>query len=222
MISMQLSQYPYLLVYLFRRLFNKQGTFFCNGFEYRYFEHPYNRTWMNERAVEIPIVWEWVQKYSPDDILEIGNVFPHYFRTHHMVVDKYEKGDRIIQQDVVSLNLPKRFALIVTISTLEHVGWDETPREIGKHLWAISNLKRHLAPGGTLIVTLPLGYNSALDNDLLIGQIAFDETLYFKRFSIYTWEQASVVDVKSSTYGDLFPTSNGLVIGFIHKEGDLV
>ena len=32
------------------------GTFVFAGHVYRYFRHPYNATWRNERAVEIPIV----------------------------------------------------------------------------------------------------------------------------------------------------------------------
>ena len=218
-VSMQISQYPYLLVYLYRRLFKKPATFLCNGCEYTYFEHPYNRTWMNERAVEIPIIWQWVKKYSPAEVLEIGNVLPHYFRTRHTVVDKYEKRSKVIQEDVANLDLPKRFALIVTISTLEHVGWDENPREPGKHLRALATLNRHLTSDGILIVTLPLGYNFDLDDDLFAGRITFDDALYFKRLSLQTWKQTSVSEAKDLSYGDPFPTSNGLLIGFIHNRG---
>lgn len=219
-VSMQVGQYPYLLAYLWRRLFRKPRIFHYNGREYTYFEHPYNRTWMNERAVEIPIVWELVQKHPSDDVLEVGNVLSHYFRIGHTVVDKYERGRHTFQQDVTDLDLPKRFALIVTVSTIEHVGWDEMPRMPGKHLQALATLKRHLAPDGILMVTFPLGYNTVLDEDLFSGRLAFDEMHYLQRLSVETWKQASVDEVKGSTYGHPFRTSNGLVIGLIRNRGE--
>ena len=53
---------------------------------------------------------------------------------------------------------------IVSISTIEHVGWDETPRDPKKIPLALENLTtRCLAPDGEIVVTLPLGYNTYLD-----------------------------------------------------------
>jgi hypothetical protein len=51
----------------------------------------------------------------------------------------------------------------VSISTLEHVGWDEMTREPMKILKAIENLKNLTNPKGKIVVTLPLGYNPELD-----------------------------------------------------------
>jgi hypothetical protein len=56
--------------------------------------------------------------------------------------------------------------LIVSISTLEHVGWDEEDKNPVKVLQAIEILKSLLAPLGKIVVTLPLGYNPIIDDYL--------------------------------------------------------
>ena len=52
-----------------------------------------------------------------------------YYKFEHDIVDKYEKKKGIINQDIVDYKPDKKYDLIISISTLEHVGWDETPRE---------------------------------------------------------------------------------------------
>ena len=43
------------------------------------FDHPYNTTILNERAVEIPVVMAWLYRGDPlGDVLEVGNVLQHY------------------------------------------------------------------------------------------------------------------------------------------------
>jgi hypothetical protein len=157
-----------------------------------------------------------MKQQMPADVLEIGNVMLHYVSFGHTVADKYEKAHGVIQQDVVELNLPKRYPLIVTISTLEHVGWDESPRVPHKHLAALANLKRHLAPGGLLAVTFPIGYNPNLDDDLNAGMLGFDEILYLKRIAKETWQQANADEVRGAQYNTPFRASNAIVIGFLH------
>jgi len=214
MLSMQISQYPYILIHLYRRLFHKTRVFRFNGQKFSYFEHPYNRTWLNERAVEIPIIWNLMKQYAPSDVLEIGNVISHYFDFGHVIVDKYEKAHGVIQQDVVQLNLPGRFSLIATISTLEHVGWDETPRVSEKHLAAIANLKQHLAPNGLLVATFPIGYNSNMDDDLNAGRLGFDDIQYFKRLTVEDWQQVSADNTRGAIYNSPFRAANAIAIGF--------
>lgn len=213
MFSMQVSQYPYALLHLYRKLFKKPRYFDCEGKAYEYFEHPYNRTWLNERAVEIPIIWDEMKNYAPQDVLEIGNVMSHYFHFGHTVVDKYEKRAGTIQQDVVDLKLSRRYQLIVSISTLEHVGWDETPRTPGKHLTALDVLRNYLIPGGVLLVTFPLGYNPLLDEDLYFERLGFDKVLYLKRLSVEDWRQTNLEEVRGAKYNEPFRAANALVVG---------
>ena len=54
-----------------------------------------------------------------------GNVLLHYFPADHEIVDKYEKGDGIVNEDIVNFRPGKKYDLIVSISTLEHISWNE-------------------------------------------------------------------------------------------------
>jgi len=190
---------------------------FC-GEKYRYFCHKYNHPHLNERAVELPIVWKEVQKHKSSEVLEIGNVLSHYFPTKHLVVDKYEVAPGVINEDVIEFKSKKKFRLIVSISTLEHVGWDEKVKSKDKIPKAIKHLKKMLAPGGTLLVTLPLGYNSYLDEHLRAGKIKFDEVFYMERTSKFnSWREVSRNSFKKKPrYGSPYENANVVVFARIN------
>lgn len=175
-------------------------------------------TWRGERAVEVPIIWEIVKKHHGKRILEVGNVLSHYFSVNHDILDKYEKAEGVINQDVVDFQPSEKYDLIVSISTLEHVGWDEEPRDPLKILRAIQNLKNLIASGGKMIVTLPLGYNSEMDKLLKEGKIHFTEQYYLKRISRDSkWIEVDWNDVWEAKFGSPFYAANGLIIGIIEK-----
>ncbi|MEM3771557.1 MAG: hypothetical protein QXW80_04540 [Candidatus Micrarchaeia archaeon] len=99
----------------------------------RYFINQYNAV-DSERCVEIPFVMYFVKKYMGKEIMEVGNVLNHYDPFSHLVVDKYERGKNVINGDIVDFNTDKKFDLIISISTVEHIGFDELPRTPGKAL----------------------------------------------------------------------------------------
>jgi hypothetical protein len=140
-----------------------RGEFSFQGGRYPYLFHPHKWTWLTERAVEVPVVQAIVDRSAGQRVLEVGNVLSHYRRQSHLVVDKYERAPGVLNRDVLDLGDLGRFDLIVAISTIEHVGWDEEPRDPGKAQLAIARLQAMLAPGGRLVVTLPVGYNASLD-----------------------------------------------------------
>ena len=171
-----------LYYYLYWRHLNREFIF--NGKKYRYFYHPYNTTWKNERKVEIPIIYELLEQNQGKRILEVGRVLPHYFSVSHDVLDKYEKGKNVINEDVVDFTPPGKYDLIVSISTLEHIGWNEAPKEPEKAAKAIENLKRCLNPGGKIVFTVPIGQNPHLDNLIRNKTIRTDKLYYFNEIII--------------------------------------
>ena len=175
-------------------------TFVFRGQTYDYFCHPYNTTWNNERTVEIPIVSKIVSEYREKNILEVGNVLSHYFNCQHDVLDKYETADPIIHQDAVDFHPSKKYDLIVSISTIEHIGWDEQPKEPEKGLCTLKNLVQCLAPGGQMVVTFPLVYNPALDRLFEDGKLPFTEQYYLKRISDREWKEAGWGEVRGTKY----------------------
>ncbi len=139
-------------VYWYYKNFKSLRTFTFQKDAYNYFYHKYNATWRNERAVEVPIIWRMVKKYHGQKILETGNVLSHYFLVNHDILDKYEKADGVVNQDVIDFQPTKKYDLIISISTLEHVGWDENLREPMKILQAIENLKKSLPQKGNWLL----------------------------------------------------------------------
>lgn len=213
---------PSFLRFNYYRLFMSwDKTFRFQGNDYNYFYHWFNITWANERAVEIPIIYKIIQEHKNTDILEVGNVLSHYFNIDHDIVDKYEVADGVINQDIVNFHPNKKYGLIVSISTLEHVGWDEIPREPNKIFHALENLKKCLIPGGKLIITFPIGLNPMLDMFLETGKIKFTENYYLKRISKEnTWIELNSNFCKAK-FGYPFTAANVLFIGIYHKPNKL-
>jgi hypothetical protein len=190
-------------------------TFRFDGKEYEYLYHSYNKTWKNERGVEIPIFRELILRHQGKRILEVGNVLAHYLPVQHDVVDKYEVAPGVINQDIVEFVPPKRYDLIFSVSTLEHVGWDEEPLNPAKLLQAIDHLRTAcLAPLGTLVASLPIGYNRYFDDLLRSGKSPFTTQRFLKRASKRNyWVESDWENCRDAPYGRF--VANALVIGFI-------
>lgn len=201
-----------------RRTFGPR-TFVLDGTAYRYFYHRYNTTWRNERIVEIPVAQRAVEAAKGRRILEVGNVLAHYYRGTHDILDKYERAPGVVNADVVDFRPGKEYDLIVSVSTIEHVGFDEEPRDSTKTLRAVEHLKTLLAPGGTMLVTVPLGYNPDLDALLREGRFPFTKIRTLKRVSADNrWQEVAWDEVKDARYGAPFPAANAVLIGMLEKE----
>jgi len=207
----------------FYRRFGKaklRGTFQFQGKSYQYFSHPYNAAWRNERIIEVPIISEIINNHKGKSILEVGNVLSHYFTIKHTILDKYEKGSRVINQDALEYTATEKYDLIVSISTLEHIGWFwyENPRTYRKVCTAIENLTRALKPSGKMVITIPKGQNFKLDELIRKGEIQFDELYCLKRISRDNqWVETTYADIQNIEYGKPFPGANAVVIGIINK-----
>ncbi|MBI5676141.1 MAG: hypothetical protein HZC48_10015 [Nitrospirae bacterium] len=207
------------ILYPYYSIFKSSKTFIFQKQTHHYFYHWYNTSWANERAVEVPIIMEIINKNSNKKILEVGNVLSHYFYFNHDILDKYEKSKDVINQDIINFQPSEEYELIVSISTLEHVGFDEKPKDPEKIIYAVENLKKILAPHGKIIITLPLGYNYEMDRLLRDGKIEFTNVVYLKKVSRNnTWKEVNSKDVQDITYNSFLQSANGLVIGIIEKN----
>lgn len=190
-------------------------AFVLGGRRYAYFWHDHNTTWRNERCVEVSLARCSLEESAGARVLEVGNVLSHYFSVSHDVVDKYERAPGVQNADVVDFVPDRRYDLIVSLSTLEHVGQDETPSEPGKALRAVAHLKdRCLAPGGRMLVTFPVGHNRELDRAFAAGRLPFTQSHCMKREGRFAhWREAAWAEVQSAAYGNPHPFANALVIG---------
>jgi SAM-dependent methyltransferase len=190
----------------------RRGRFQLDGESYPYLFHRYKATWLTERAVEVPVVQRLVDR-EPGRVLEVGNVLSHYRAERHLVVDKYEQAPGIMNRDVLALDDLGQFELVVAISTLEHVGWDEEPRRPQAALEAVSALRERVAPGGRLVLTHPVGYNPHLDDALSSGAVPLERTAALRRAGRRTrWEQVSTEEAWRAPYDFLLYSARAVVI----------
>lgn len=128
--------------------------------ELTYVLERYNTTWRNERSVELAVALDFLSM-NAGSVLEFGNVLSHYevgqSVRDRVVLDKYEDAENVINLDVLDFVPKYLFDAIVSISTIEHVGWDERPRNPGKAAVALQHLRSLLKPSGRMLVTAPLG-----------------------------------------------------------------
>jgi SAM-dependent methyltransferase len=191
-----------------------------DGRQLPYFVAAYNTTWENERAVEMAICLDALERRAGGRVLEVGNVIKHYVASPHDVVDKYEQGAQAFRMDVTEFRPELPYDLIVSISTFEHIGFDEEVRDPDKPLRAIAHVTGLLAPGGELLITAPLGYNPALDDAAARGALGFDEVRYLRRISPDNqWAEASAADVAGARYDAPFPRANAVLIGRSRRQG---
>lgn len=195
-------------------------TFVFKGDELKYFRHNYNRTYENERTVEVPIVGAFLKSFNENaKVLEVGNVLANYGFKHisRDVLDKYDPAPDVFNEDVISFKPSEKYDAIVSISTLEHVGWDEEVRDPMKIVTAIKNLTDNcLSPGGCMMVTIPLGYNSYFDEQLERGAEYFTEKYFLKRVSAENkWIQVDYPEVCGMQFGKPFLNANAICIGIV-------
>jgi hypothetical protein len=163
-----------------------QGSFTLRSRQLPYFQHSYNFTWMNERTVEVPIARAMMGGVQPREILEVGNVLSHYdAAASHTVVDKYEPTRRsgCSRCDVLDFHPERKYRMVLSLSTLEHVGWDETPVQLEKAGLAILHLKSLLAPDGFLFLTIPLGYHPTLEDLFFENRVPDADAAFLLRTS---------------------------------------
>jgi SAM-dependent methyltransferase len=132
-------------------------TFRWQGVDLPYLDAPYNDAGRNERTIEVPVALHYLRQFAPGDVLEVGNVCNHYLPAPygHLVVDRDEPGPDVINTDFLFWQARRQFALIVSISTLEHMA--DAQR-------AFLRLAHHRAPGGTLLVSLPFQGKDGVGN----------------------------------------------------------
>jgi hypothetical protein len=189
------------------------ATFRFDGTNHHYLRHPYNWTWLNERAVEVPLAAAVLGGSGAGRVLEVGNVLGHYQAVTHTVVDKYEVAPGVLNLDVAELEFPGPFDLVLAVSTLEHVGLDEDVRDPDKPARAIARLTSLLAPGGRLWCTFPVGYNDVLDRQLREGQLGFTRLTALRRTGpANRWEQVPVDEVWGVRYDWLLYTAHAVVV----------
>jgi hypothetical protein len=193
-----------------------RGGFEFGGERHRYLYHRYKWTWLTERAVEVPIARSFIAGHAPKRVLEVGHVLGHYGPREHVVVDKYEQAPGVVNEDVFELDHLGRFDRVVAISTLEHVGWDEDPRDASKSPASLHAVQRLIAPGGKLLVTVPVGYHPGLDAAIRAGRFRFARAGALRRRQLGPhWDEVPPESVWGTPYDFLLYSARAVFVGVI-------
>lgn len=145
----------------------------ANGTTLQPFDHPYNTTALNERAVELAMAQRFLltrRMAGMGNVLEVGNVLDHYNDRsdfpvpERRIVDRFEVAPGVENIDV--FDIEGTYDTIISISTIEHVGRDDGRDRPHAAVEATYHLRSLLAPGGRFFCTFPTGWNEALDADL--------------------------------------------------------
>ena len=224
---MKIEKLPFgvRLIVLVRKLQRFNWKFNFNDFKFSYFIHSYNRTYNNERSVEISLAKYFYSKCGTDkSCLELGNVTSHYLKKPKIVIDKYEIASGVTNIDFLDFESDVDYDFI-SISTIEHIGHDESKRYSHLNDSASAQRKENIqlqvfnkiyditASDSKVLITIPLGYNRELDNfitnfdlsDLSIGCLA-------RVSSTNCWRQCSLEEGLNQPYSGTYPAANAIAI----------
>jgi SAM-dependent methyltransferase len=192
------------------------GEFELGGERYAYLFDRHKHTWLTERTVEVPVIGALVDRHRGGRVLEVGNVLGHYRDGQHLVVDKYEPAPGVLNRDVLELDDLGQFDLIVAVSTLEHVGWDEQPRDPSKAVRALQALRAMLAPGGRLELTVPAGYNPSFDAALRASPVEYSGAMR-RAGSGASWREVTSDAAWSAPYDFLLYRARGVLFVSVRR-----
>ncbi|EQB70244.1 MAG: hypothetical protein AMDU1_APLC00066G0002 [Thermoplasmatales archaeon A-plasma] len=199
------------------RIVHPLFSFRINNIKYRYFTHKYNAI-DGERCVEIP--WVLTQIDVNKKILEVGNVLSHYVNFSHTVVDRYERAPEVINEDAEVFQPTTKYDFIISISTLEHIGFDETVKDDLKISRVISNLKSLINDGGKILITVPLVYNPTIDKIVINNDEGFSKMIFLKQISRFNrWKQCTLDEALKLKYGSKYPAANSVAFLVFDKQG---
>lgn len=141
-----------------------------------------NRFVNSERIVVVSIIMEKIIHDSSMKCLEDLDTINNYYSFPHDIVDKYEMSNLVINLDIVEFNPKEKYDTILSIFTVEHIGFYETEINRGKTTLAKNKMLNLLTSHGSLIITVLLGYNPEIDDLILNNSFNF-HILFLERYS---------------------------------------
>lgn len=173
-------------------------------FSYRGKNLYYNRIKYNnptERGIEVSIAFDFLLDAPKSaKILEVGNVLSLYENVlsdyvgirSRQIIDKFEEDLGVDQVDLMDLPSADKYDVILSISTVEHIGQGIEPsgaygesittRDLEAPLKAICKIYNLLALNGKALITVPFG--KLLDGEWYIQFSQDYLELLFKKYGI--------------------------------------
>ena len=130
----------------------------------QYYRHPYNDTINCERAVELPLAFNYLDWVTEQGRVacEIGAVTPYYRPAGYEVIDPC---DEYASKKAMVEDCDFKGKDVLSISTFEHFGFGDygMPVVPGQGFY---QLRRIVEECQSCFITWPIGYNKAFDNSV--------------------------------------------------------
>ena len=141
------------------------NSFKINNLVFDYCRDQYNKSYENERSIEIPLGHYFLDKFN-DDVFEVGSVMIHYGGDLHTVIDLCEKHPRVLNVNALDADYTNKNVLC--ISTIEHMMKREYGN--GSNEDSITFLKKVINEANNYLITFPPTYNEFLD-DYIVNEL---------------------------------------------------
>jgi SAM-dependent methyltransferase len=182
---------------------------------YPYYRGTSTLAYLTERTVELPVAKRLVDNCR-GNVLEVGNVLSQHYPVNHTVVDKYEQAPNVLNVDVCDYKPETKYDLIVSISTLEHVGYDDGEPDKTKIRKAFDNLLSLLTPNGLLFFTAPTGYNNDFDKFVIQNSYGFKLSAMLRDNVLNEWHQ-TMPRFPLALYDKPYRYGNMVLFGYYSK-----
>ena len=127
-----------------------------------YYNHSYNNTITNERAVEIPLGFKFLEIFDYN-LIEVGAVMPYYMNT---IPKNYKCLDPVDKKATIKEYAEKfdfRDKTVLSISTIEHIGMGQYGLQKGGPT-SYEVFNKIYNECKYCLISWPIGFNKELDN----------------------------------------------------------
>lgn len=200
-----------------------------------YIFHSHNNMGLTERTVELGLAKNYLKKYKPRFLLEIGNVTNYYYSNfigliqNKTVVDLGETDFMVIKKDIAQYQTEKKFDFILSISTFEHMdeeGFKPANFNYSNNTVAAQNIiycyENLLENGGCMLLTAALGWTPEWDRTFksdILNKHPFNKIQKYllRRINEQEWVQINKIDIDETPYGIPYDNGNWLSVIEINK-----
>jgi hypothetical protein len=192
------------------------------GRKYTHFVHSHNCGWppvdATERTVELALADTWLSSKEPNSVIEVGAVTPYYWPERiSSIADPVDSHPCVTDRSPLE-SLSISCLNVLCISTLEHIGTGDYGLMPNSRLLSECLLKLATESASALI-TIPAGYNQALDQIIFGDQLppAFKVGFLVRDVANHTWQQVNDPKCARLPYGE-----NGASAVVVIEKGSVI
>ena len=164
-----------------------------------------------DRRIELPMGHDFLNRFDPDTVIEVGSTLFNQFRHKHRVIDLYDTSHpQIINEDGAKYDYAGKNVL--SVSTIEH--FDDVQVE---GVWrtgvvmtdrGFQTIKRIFETAEKYLITVPIGIHLKMDAAILNSDIP---RIVLKRDKYNNWKKHNdFKDIQSFKYDVEFPCSSAI------------